>query len=135
MFTRSDIVTRQLRSNNCRDFELLEPIVYITNGAVEIEVPAGFVTDHASIPRFAWIWLPPYGRWSPAAVVHDYLCKRHAADDAHPAAHSRADCDKVFLEALRSLDVKLTDRIVMWLSVRMASYVFGWGGKRKVGSA
>ena len=39
-----------------------------------ISVPAGFVTDFASIPRFAW-WLigSPTGEYGKAAVKHDYL--------------------------------------------------------------
>ena len=38
-----------------------------------IEVPQGFETDFASVPRFFWRVVPPWGRYSPAAVVHDYL--------------------------------------------------------------
>jgi hypothetical protein len=37
-----------------------------------IHVPAGFVTDFASIPRFLWNLLPPTGQYGKAAVVHDY---------------------------------------------------------------
>lgn len=38
-----------------------------------IRVPAGFVTDFASIPRAFWVVLPPTGKYGKAAVVHDYL--------------------------------------------------------------
>ncbi len=38
-----------------------------------VEVPQGFVTDLASIPRFFWQGLRPEGRYAYAAVVHDYL--------------------------------------------------------------
>ena len=36
-------------------------------------VPAGFVTDLASIPQLLWNVLPPIGAYDEAAVVHDYL--------------------------------------------------------------
>lgn len=38
-----------------------------------VEVPRGFVTDLASIPRAFWQVLRPEGRHAYAAVVHDYL--------------------------------------------------------------
>jgi hypothetical protein len=54
----------------------------------EIVVPAGFVTDLASVPRVFWMAFPPCGKYTPAAVVHDYLyweqpewCSREAADE------------------------------------------------------
>ncbi len=50
-----------------------------------IPVPAGFVTDFASIPRPFWSILPPWGKYGPPAIVHDYLywdqrCTREQAD-------------------------------------------------------
>ena len=38
-----------------------------------VSVPAGFVTDFASIPRGLWTALPRDGDYVWAAVVHDYL--------------------------------------------------------------
>ena len=38
-----------------------------------IRIPVGFITDFASTPRLLWVFLPPTGRWSKAAVVHDML--------------------------------------------------------------
>ena len=51
-----------------------------------ILVPAGFVTDFASTPRAMWSFLPPFGTYQKAAVMHDYLywtqgCTRKQADD------------------------------------------------------
>ncbi len=41
--------------------------------SVRITVPAGAVTDFASIPRFARMLIPKLGRYNKAAVIHDYL--------------------------------------------------------------
>lgn len=38
-----------------------------------VNVPAGFVTDFASIPRVFWTILPKDGTYTYAAIVHDYL--------------------------------------------------------------
>ena len=38
-----------------------------------VNVPRGFVSDLASIPRVFWQVLTPQGRYAYAAVVHDYL--------------------------------------------------------------
>jgi len=38
-----------------------------------VDVPTGFVTDLASIPRIFWSALPKTGKYGHAAIVHDYL--------------------------------------------------------------
>ena len=64
-------------------------LVYVIGDTNDrITVPAGFVTDLASIPRQFWgppLYLTPTGRYSRAAIVHDYLywsqkCTRDQAD-------------------------------------------------------
>jgi hypothetical protein len=49
------------------------------------------VTDFASIPRPLWSLLSPHGRYSKAAIVHDYLywaqdCTREQANNILPIA-------------------------------------------------
>jgi hypothetical protein len=51
-----------------------------------ITVPAGFVTDFASVPRSLWSELSPVGEHQRAAIVHDYLywfqpCEREETDN------------------------------------------------------
>lgn len=67
----------------------LQPMRY-TIGTTEdkITVPAGFVTDLASIPPAFWgppLFLTPAGQYSRASIIHDYLywsqkCTREQAD-------------------------------------------------------
>jgi hypothetical protein len=57
---------------------LLKPIAWKPNANQAddfqpVEVPAGFVTDLASIPWPLWSLLRPDGQYAFAAVVHDYL--------------------------------------------------------------
>ncbi|HEV8037226.1 MAG TPA: DUF1353 domain-containing protein [Bryobacteraceae bacterium] len=56
---------------------LTKPITWKPNEGQEryqeVSVPAGFVTDLASIPRVFWTLLRPDGRYAYSAIVHDYL--------------------------------------------------------------
>ncbi|MCK4806300.1 MAG: DUF1353 domain-containing protein [Candidatus Aegiribacteria sp.] len=38
-----------------------------------VRVRTGFMTDFASIPRLLWIFLPRWGKYGNAAVIHDWL--------------------------------------------------------------
>jgi hypothetical protein len=76
-----------------------------------ITVPAGFVTDFASVPKTFWGILPRWDKYGQAAVLHDYLY--------NSLKRSRIDSDKIFLEAMEVLDVPKWKSRVMYQSVRM----------------
>jgi hypothetical protein len=85
-------------------------------------VPAGMLTDFASVPRpFVW-FIPQYGRYTMAAILHDYLWSRLAAQ----GALSYLDADAIFRRALRELGVAFLRRWIMWAAVR-------WTALRKPG--
>ena len=77
-----------------------------------IEVPAGFITDLASIPQQVWRRFPRWGRWSGAAIVHDY-CYRE-----RPNQIDRATADRVFLELMREDQVRYGDYTIIYSAVR-----------------
>jgi hypothetical protein len=72
---------------------LLAPLAYDSGllGRI-VTVPAGFVTDFASIPRLPFVYLAEGGKGNRAAVVHDWLYSSQAFD--------RATADQVLREAL-----------------------------------
>ena len=102
------------------EYRLLEPLCVElqTNGgrrsSLRIEVPAGFVTDFASVHRFWWRWVPPAGNYAPAAVVHDWFYR-------HPHGITRFLADALFRDLMASLGVPGWKRWVMWASVRVLS--------------
>jgi len=51
---------------------LFKDIHLILSDKTHIMIPAGFVTDFASVPRFLWSFVPPIGKFNLAALVHDY---------------------------------------------------------------
>jgi hypothetical protein len=77
-----------------------------------IEVHGGFLTDLASVPRFLWPVFPPWERYGPAAVLHDYLYWRPEAE------WSRRDADRVFRDVMRLLGVRGFERVPIYLAVR-----------------
>lgn len=84
-----------------------------------LSIPAGFETDFASVPRFFWRVVPPWGRYSPAAVVHDYLYRTGQVP--------RDLADRIFLNLMKRLGVPAWKRRVMYWAVR----VFGGRSWRK----
>jgi len=101
-------------------WELLAPFTYISRRYGTITVPAGFVTDLASIPRLARWYVSRDGDHTKPAVVHDWLYGR-ASIAGHPSI-TRADADRIFLEALKARGVRSGLATVMYWAVRLG----GW---------
>jgi hypothetical protein len=99
-----------------RNWRLAAPLLYWTTQGDHVHVPAGFVTDFASIPRGLWNLFPPAGPYAPAAVIHDFLYRGGALHNRRP---SRRETDAVFYDAMRELGISSTKRFVIWLAVRV----------------
>lgn len=93
-----------------KTWRLLEPFSYLDPDHGLIEVPAGFETDFASVPRWplVFVLLGQYGH--AAAVIHDWLYRTGKL--------SRADADRVFLNALRSSGIARWRAYLMFYGVR-----------------
>jgi len=85
------------------------------NSADIITVPVGFTTDFASIPQLFWALLPPDGKYTAAAVVHDYLY--------FTQTRTRLVSDRIFLEAMKVLKVNVFKRLIMYRAVRTFSWI------------
>lgn len=94
-----------------RTYRLLTAFQYDASGFT-VTVPAGFITDFASIPRPLWVLFPPTGRYGKAAVVHDYLYRT-------PGLVSKAIADATFLEAMGVLGVPWLTRHLLYRSVSL----------------
>lgn len=110
-------------------FMLLHQFTYHW-GVTKITVPAGFVTDFASIPRIFRIIIPKLGKWNKAAVVHDYLYQHHGKHCRGWAIlfyMTRRKADIIFHDAMKDLGVKEWERTLMYWAVRLG----GWAAWRK----
>jgi hypothetical protein len=103
-----------------KTWTLKQDLVYNTDIGYRIIVPAGFITDLASVPRLLWLIWPPFGKYTKAAVVHDFLYDLHRRHLKH---YSRAYADAILIEAMR--DCKVPERTItcIWLGVRLGGWV------------
>lgn len=101
-------------------YELLESLTFLLpvgepgsmgGGGVVVEVPSGYRTDFASVPRILWPIFPPVGIYSRAAIVHDYLY-------TNDAGCSRFLADALFRELMAELGTPWWRRVVMYYAVR-----------------
>lgn len=102
----------------------LAPVGWSSN-TVTVTIPAGYMSDGASVPRLLWWLLPPWGdRATFAALLHDYLLDRlqsYKAGGPIRGAETRALCDGQFLEALLALRVARWRAYLAWAGVRAHS--------------
>jgi hypothetical protein len=102
-----------------RSIKLLAPFGWRDERKREWWAYTGFVSDGASIPRFAWglVGGPLSGLYRNAAILHD-------AYYADPRGCKRADVDKMFLGVMAHDGVGVVKRQTMYRMVRL----FGWSG-------
>jgi hypothetical protein len=99
-------------------WEVVEPLAYRGRWDTFV-IPAGFLTDFASVPRLV-VWLiPRFGRYTMAAVLHDWLVTTGLAT----GVVSSRDADGLFRRVLRELDVPPVRRWLMWTGVRWGALV------------
>lgn len=83
-------------------------------------VPAGFLTDGASIPRLLWWLFPPWGRYGQAAALHDRLCEcPQLFNDSVIHTVSRKYVDRVLYDAMLYVGVPKWKAKLMYLGVRV----------------
>lgn len=112
----TDLDARELTRDTSADKrgtrKLLAPLVYASDRLGRtVTVPAGFVTDFASVPRIPVAFLLAGGCADPAAVIHDWLYTTHEVD--------RATADAVFREAILAGGDPSWRAWLMWAGVRI----------------
>ena len=108
------VATGAALANGAPLYETTAPLVYETRAGQDLVVPAGFVTDLASIPEAFHDQATPNGPWAAAAVIHDACYARMLAID------NRLECDLIFREALEESGVGERGVRSMYAAVRFA---------------
>ncbi len=88
-----------------------------------INVPVGFKTDFASIPRILWGVIPRWGRYGNAAVVHDYCYWSQT--------YTRKRSDEIFMEGMTVLQVSSLLRHIIYFAVRIFGFLAWRNNKRR----
>jgi hypothetical protein len=113
----------EVRQDGEETWETLSDLKYQAREET-LTAPAGQETDFASVPRlFVW-FLPRYGSYTKAAILHDFLCRQRVGDGL-----SRSDADGIFRQAMRTLDVPYLRRWIMWAAVRLGALTTAEGRK------
>lgn len=94
-----------------RRWLVVEPFTYVMRNGQRFQIPAGFITDFASVPRVFWRLFPPTGTYSPAAVIHDWLYVTNGM--------TRGEADGIFRSVMEELGVGWFTRQAMHLAVRV----------------
>lgn len=133
-----DAQGRPITRNGRCQWRLSGPLPYDVGeeGSGEtITVPAGFVTDLASIPRLVSGLLPPDGPWAKGAVLHDFLYSSRGTGVfagrrwlSRATDYTRKEADQIFAEAMRVLGVPAWRRQVIFIAVRLGGSG-GWGSR------
>lgn len=93
-----------------------------------VDIPAGYLTDGASVPKLFHNVVQPWGRHGPAVVVHDILCeyltvsKRVISDGVESVGVrriTRKECDQILLNAMKVLKVPKWRYTVMYWGVSL----------------
>lgn len=111
--------------------ELLDDQEYTSEAGTEFKVPKGFQTDFASVPKPLWALFSPFGKYTQAAVLHDWLYKGNGVS-------SRKEADALFYEAGVSSAMQKISMWIMWLFVRLYAwfaYTSPKGVKGKIDTA
>ncbi len=79
-------------------------------------VEKGFMTNFASVPRFFWRIFPPWDKYGPASIIHDYIY-------GNPVIQvSRKDADTIMYEIMKQDGVSAWKRMLIYYTLR----VFGF---------
>lgn len=92
-------------------WQLFAPLVYESDLLGLITVPAGFVTDFASVPHLPFIYLTEGGKGNKAATVHDWLYTGQKI--------TRLQADQVLREALLASGYSAATAGIFYAAVRL----------------
>lgn len=95
-------------------WELMTRLIYWDRNGRTWVVPAGYITDFASVPRLPLAYWLTGDHAHMAAVLHDYLCT-----DYYPTRMTWREAADLFNEAMQAEGVSRTRRWAMYWAVRL----------------
>ncbi|MFC3939168.1 DUF1353 domain-containing protein [Pseudomonas gingeri NCPPB 3146 = LMG 5327] len=95
-------------------WQVVRPLQYVTLDGRRIQVPIGYLSDLASVPRLAR-WL--IDREEPAARRPSVLHDRIYTHETH--RFTKAEADRIFYDALREEGMNTALAWLMWQAVRI----------------
>ena len=114
-----------------RNWEITKDWKYRLNGN-EYVVPAGFVFDGASIPKFLRTFFSPVGVLLMGGLVHDYAYKYACLKRTNGGLHlvDQKKADEIFRDICIEVNGFYTMNYLAYWSLRIDGFV-AWNGHRK----
>jgi Protein of unknown function (DUF1353) len=88
-----------------------------------VEVPVGFVTDFASIPRAFWSFLRPDGEYTYPAIVHDWMYWSQE--------RPKEEADEILKFGMQDFDIEPATVQTIYQAVRLAGGA-AWRGNARL---
>ena len=98
---------------------LLADFSYTKDDGTTYTAPKGMTTDLASIPRPLWNIMPPFGKYTGAAVIHDFLYQTQPC--------TKEEADHVLAEAMDANGVPHAERMAIYDGVKFGGQA-AWDG-------
>ena len=108
-------VTREFQYYTYLTPKIDHPFINTIDDKTYFYIPIGFISDFASTPQILWSIAPPIGRFSKAAVVHDFLYRFNI--------NNRKWADKVFLEAMTVSKTFILTRYIYYAKTRLLGWI------------
>lgn len=102
-----------------------EAVSFVIDDRYRIDIPEGFSTDGATIPKRLWWIVPPWGRHTMPSILHDYLYRVGKVLDTKTGDYlyaKRKFSDDLFVDVMKDYGVRLWKRAIFYFFVRS----FGW---------
>lgn len=102
-------------------YRVVEGFTFMSKTGIVVHVPAGYLTDGASVPKIFQSVINPWGRHGRAAIIHDILCDFATAYTREGMAVRTSDrvVNDIFLEAMEIDQVKKLKKKLIITSVKV----------------
>lgn len=92
----------------------------IGNKEYVFDIPRGYLTDGATVPRFLWSFVPLWDECTTAVVIHDYLCNYgRIMIDGKVCYLDRITIDWLFLKVMEFCKISKIKRYIIYNAVRL----------------
>jgi len=119
-----------------RTWEITKDYKYSINGE-DLVIPAGFIFDGASVPKFFRSWLSPMGVLLIGGLVHDYGYKYQTLLKSEKKNCNGLKTQKEMDTIFRDINIEVNGfRVINYLAyyaLRLGGFM-AWRGHRKVGA-
>ena len=112
-----DIVLKFKGGKHGKMWILEKDIKHVLHNGDTVTIPKGMSTDLSSVPKFLWSFLPPFGNFILAPLIHDYL---YVIDKSR----GRKFADKEMLIVSNKTNKNKIDNYTRFVGVRLFGWIF-----------